>query len=37
MKIEKIDGCTVSDIMVDGESFVDCADTKWGDSKREAL
>ena len=30
MKIEKIDGCTVSDIMVDGESFVDCSDTKWG-------
>lgn len=30
MKIEKIDGCTVSDITIDGESFVDCSDTKWG-------
>lgn len=30
MKIEKIDGCTVSDLLIDGESFADCSDTKWG-------
>lgn len=37
MKIEKIDGCTVSDIMVDGESFVDCSDTKWGILKQRLI
>ena len=37
MKIEKIDGCTVSDIMVDGESFADCSYIMWGILKQRLI
>ena len=37
MKIEKTDGCTVSDIMVDGESFVDCSYIMWGILKQRLI
>jgi hypothetical protein len=37
MKIEYVNGCTVSDIMIDGESFADCSDTKWGIMRQRLL
>ena len=37
MRIEKTDGCMVSEITIDGELFFSCSDTKWGILKQRLI